>query len=166
MGQVIAFWIFAVAIVGAALGVVLLKNVFRAAILLITCFLGVAGIFILFSADFLAAMQILIYIGAISILMILAIMLTRELSIGSPSNKFKFQHSLLPDCSAAGIILYAYRQYEMVDKQHCAGANCTTSGLAVKLFSKDGFILPVEIIPTVLLATILGAIVLVKDKKK
>jgi NADH:ubiquinone oxidoreductase subunit 6 (subunit J) len=36
----------------------------------------------------------------------------------------------------------------------------------VKLFSKDGFILPVEIIPTVLLATILGAIVLIKDKKK
>ena len=90
MGQVIAFWIFAAAIVGAALGVVLLKNVFRAAILLITCFLGVAGIFILLSADFLAAMQILIYVGAIAILVILAIMLTRELSIGSPSNKFKF----------------------------------------------------------------------------
>ena len=68
MGQVIGFWIFAVAIIGAALGVVLLKNVFRAAVLLITCFLGVAGLFILLNADFLAAMQILVYIGAISIL--------------------------------------------------------------------------------------------------
>jgi NADH:ubiquinone oxidoreductase subunit 6 (subunit J) len=47
-----------------------------------------------------------------------------------------------------------------------APAAVTTSGLADRLFGKDGFILPVEIIPTVLLATILGAIVLVKDKKK
>ena len=104
MGQVIAFWIFAVAIVGAALGVVLLKNVFRAAILLITCFLGVAGIFILLSADFLAAMQILIYIGAISILVILAIMLTRELSIGSPSNKFQIPALIIAALFCSGII--------------------------------------------------------------
>ena len=114
MGQVIAFWIFAVAIVGAALGVVLLKNVFRAAILLITCFLGVAGIFILLSADFLAAMQILIYVGAIAILVILAIMLTRELSIGSPSNKFK-----IPAFIIAGFVLRRNHlcsyQYELAD---------------------------------------------------
>ena len=104
MGQVIAFWIFAVAIIGAALGVVLLKNVFRAAILLITCFLGVAGLFILLNADFLAAMQVLIYIGAISILVILAIMLTRELVIGSPSNKFQIPALIIAALFCSGII--------------------------------------------------------------
>ena len=67
MGQVIAFWVFAVAIIGTALGVVLLKNVFRSAVLLVTCFLAVAGVFILLSADFLAAMQILIYVGAVAV---------------------------------------------------------------------------------------------------
>jgi len=164
MGQVIAFWIFAVAIVGAALGVVLLKNVFRAAILLITCFLGVAGIFILLSADFLAAMQILIYVGAIAILVILAIMLTRELSIGSPSNKFKIPALLIAGLFGLGIILTVINTKWLINTT--TPAPTTTSGLAVKLFSKDGFILPVEIIPTVLLATILGAIVLIKDKKK
>ncbi|MFZ1915582.1 MAG: NADH-quinone oxidoreductase subunit J [Dehalococcoidales bacterium] len=164
MGQVIAFWIFAVAIVGAALGVVLLKNVFRAAILLITCFLGVAGIFILLSADFLAAMQILIYVGAIAILVILAIMLTRELSIGSPSNKFKIPALIIAGLFGLGIILTVINTKWLINTT--APAPTTTSGLAVKLFSKDGFILPVEIIPTVLLATILGAIVLIKDKKK
>jgi NADH-quinone oxidoreductase subunit J len=164
MGQVIAFWIFAVAIVGAALGVVLLKNVFRAAILLITCFLGVAGIFILLSADFLAAMQILIYVGAIAILVILAIMLTRELSIGSPSNKFKIPALIIAVLFGAGIILTVINTKWLINTN--APAPTTTSGLAVKLFSKDGFILPVEIIPTILLATILGAIVLIKDKKK
>jgi NADH:ubiquinone oxidoreductase subunit 6 (subunit J) len=164
MGQVIAFWIFAVAIVGAALGVVLLENVFRAAILLITCFLGVAGIFILLSADFLAAMQILIYVGAIAILVILAIMLTRELSIGSPSNKFKIPALIIAGLFGLGIILTVINTKWLINTT--APAPTTTSGLAVKLFSKDGFILPVEIIPTVLLATILGAIVLIKDKKK
>ncbi len=164
MGQVIAFWIFAVAIVGAALGVVLLKNVFRAAILLITCFLGVAGIFIMLSADFLAAMQILIYVGAIAILVILAIMLTRELSIGSPSNKFKIPALIIAGLFGLGIILTVINTKWLINTT--APAPTTTSGLAVKLFSKDGFILPVEIIPTVLLATILGAIVLIKDKKK
>ncbi|MFY9814714.1 MAG: NADH-quinone oxidoreductase subunit J [Dehalococcoidales bacterium] len=164
MGQVIAFWIFAVAIVGAALGVVLLKNVFRAAILLITCFLGVAGIFILLSADFLAAMQILIYVGAIAILVILAIMLTRELSIGSPSNKFKIPALIIAGLFGLGIILTVINTKWLINTT--TPAPTTTSGLAVKLFSKDGFILPVEIIPTVLLATILGAIVLIKDKKK
>ena len=164
MGQVIAFWIIAVAIVGAALGVVLLKNVFRAAILLITCFLGVAGIFILLSADFLAAMQILIYVGAIAILVILAIMLTRELSIGSPSNKFKIPALIIAGLFGLGIILTVINTKWLINTT--TPAPTTTSGLAVKLFSKDGFILPVEIIPTVLLATILGAIVLIKDKKK
>src|SRR5271157_293443 len=164
MGQVIAFWIFAVAIVGAALGVVLLKNVFRAAILLITCFLGVAGIYILLSADFLAAMQILIYVGAIAILVILAIMLTRELSIGSPSNKFKIPAFIIAGLFCAGIILTVINTKWLINTT--APAPTTTSGLAVKLFSKDGFILPVEIMPTILLATILGAIVLIKDKKK
>jgi len=164
MGQVIAFWIFAVAIVGAALGVVLLENVFRAAILLITCFLGVAGIFILLSADFLAAMQILIYVGAIAILVILAIMLTRELSIGSPSNKFKILALIIAGLFGLGIILTVINTKWLINTT--TPAPTTTSGLAVKLFSKDGFILPVEIIPTVLLATILGAIVLIKDKKK
>jgi len=164
MGQVIAFWIFAVAIVGAALGVVLLKNVFRAAILLITCFLSIAGIFILLSADFLAAMQILIYVGAIAILVILAIMLTRELSIGSLSNKFKIPAFIIAALFCAGIIIVALKTNWQIS--NAAPGATTTSGLANQLFSKDGYILPVEIIPTVLLATILGAIVLIKDKKK
>ena len=164
MGQVIAFWVLAAAVIGAALGVVLLKNVFRAAVLLITCFLGVAGIFILLNADFLAAMQILIYIGAISILVILAIMLTRELSIGSPSNKFQIPALIIAALFCCGIIWAILNTNWQIS--NVAPGAVTTSGLADRLFSKDGFILPVEIIPTVLLATILGAIVLVKDKKK
>ena len=164
MGQVIAFWIFAVAIIGAALGVVLLKNVFRAAVLLITCFFGVAGIFILLNADFLAAMQILIYVGAISILVILAIMLTREVAFGSPSNKFQIPALIIAALFCSGVIWAILKTQWQIST--AAPDATTTAALGVKLFGTNGYILPVEILPTVLLATILGAIVLVKDRKK
>jgi NADH-quinone oxidoreductase subunit J len=164
MGQVIGFWIFAVTIIGAALAVVTMKNVFRAAVLLVACFLGVAGIFILLSADFIAAMQILVYVGAISILVILAIMLTKELSIGSPSNKFQFPALILAVLFCAGVIWAVLNTNWQISPTDPAAV--TTAGLAVKLFSKEGFVLAVEIIPAVLLATILGSIVLIKDKNK
>ena len=71
MGFDIAFWILAVVGVAAALMVVLQRDVFRAALSLVLCFLIVAGIYVTLSADFLAAAQVLIYVGAISILIIL-----------------------------------------------------------------------------------------------
>jgi len=164
MGQVIAFWVFAVATIGAALGVVLLKNVFRSAVLLVTCFLAIAGIFILLSADFLAAMQILIYIGAIGILVILAIMLTKQVTLGSPSNKFKVPALIIAALFCSGVIYAIVNTHWQISG--AAPTAATTSGLGIKIFGTNGFILPLEIIPTVLLATILGAIVLVKDRNK
>ncbi len=67
MGLEIAFWVLAVVSVGAALAVVLIRDIFRAALSLVLCFLAVAGIYITLSADFLAAAQVLVYVGAISI---------------------------------------------------------------------------------------------------
>ncbi|GAI71044.1 unnamed protein product, partial [marine sediment metagenome] len=68
MGFEIAFWALAVVGVAAALAVVLLRDVFRAALSLVLCFLAVAGIYVTLSADFLAAVQVLVYVGAISVL--------------------------------------------------------------------------------------------------
>jgi NADH:ubiquinone oxidoreductase subunit 6 (subunit J) len=89
MGLAVTFWIMAVVAVAAALGVVFLRNVFRAALMLILCFIAVAGLYVTLSADFLAAVQILVYVGAISVLIILAIMMTREVQRGSPVNKME-----------------------------------------------------------------------------
>jgi len=74
----VAFWIIAVLLVGSALAVVLLQNVFRAALLLIMCFFAVAALYITLHADFLAAVQVLVYAGAIGVLIIFAIMLTPD----------------------------------------------------------------------------------------
>jgi len=158
----IAFWILAAICIGAALTVVLLSDVFRAALCLILCFLTVAGIFVTLSADFLAAVQVLIYVGAISILIILAIMLTREVQRGSPSNKLR-----IPAFVVAALFLGVVSFAIINTPWQLAGVaplEPTTSALAGKLLGEEGFILPVEIAAVLLLATILGSIVLVREK--
>ena len=83
--QEAVFWVLAVATVGGALLVVHLRDVFRAALALGVTFLGIAGLFALLSAEFLAVVQVLIYAGAIAVLIIFAVMLTRDVAHGNPS---------------------------------------------------------------------------------
>jgi len=162
MGLEIAFWLLAVVGILAALGVVLLRNVFRAALSLVLCFLVVAGIYVTLSADFLAVVQVLIYVGAISVLIILAIMLTRDVQLGSLSNKLR-----IPALFVAILFLGAVGFATLNTLWQVSGVSPvmpTTEALALKLFGEGGFILPVEIAAVLLLAAILGAIVLVREK--
>jgi NADH-quinone oxidoreductase subunit J len=162
MGLEIAFWILAIVAITAALAVVWLRNIFRAALCLILCFLAIAGIFITLSADFLAAVQVLINVGAIAVLIILAIMLTREVERGSLSNKLQ-----LPVLASAvlflgvAILAVVKTPWPVVS---LPPAEPTTAELATRLFGEGGFILPVEIAAVLLLATIIGAIVLMREK--
>ena len=162
IGLDIAFWILAVVGVLAALAVVLLGDVFRAALSLVLCFLTVAGIYITLSADFLAAVQVLIYVGAISVLIILAIMLTREVQRGSPSNRLWIPAFIVALLFLGGVsfaMLNTTWQVSVVPP-----LEPTTPAIAGLLFGEGGFILPVEIAAILLLAAILGAIVLVREK--
>ena len=162
MGLDVAFWILAVVGVAAALTVVLLRNVFRAALSLIVCFIAAAGIYITLSADFLAAVQVLVYVGGISVLIILAIMLTREVQQGSPSNKLRIPAFIV------AIIFFGVVTFTLTNTTWLVSTTAplapTTAALASKLLGEGGFILPVEIAACLLLAAILGAIVLVREK--
>ena len=162
MGLVVAFWILAVVGVVAALGVILIKNVFRAALSLILCFLAIAGLYITLSADFLAAAQILVYVGAISVLIILGIMMTREYQRGSPSNKLQIP-AFIVAAVFLGLMIYTLTNTPW----RIAGApplEPTTAPIATRLFGEGGFILPVEISALLLLSAIIGAIVLAREK--
>ena len=162
MGLVIAFWILAVIGILAALGVVLLRNVFRAALSLVLCLLAVAGIYVTLSADFLAAAQVLIYVGAIAVLIILAIMLTREVQQGSPANRLRIP-AFIVAILFLGVVVFAMLNTPWTIAS-IAPEGPTTAALADKLFGEGGFILPVEIAAVLLLAAILGAIALVREK--
>lgn len=161
-GLDIAFWLLAIVGVVAALAVVAVRNVFHAALSLILCFLAVAGIFVTLSADFLAAVQVLIYVGAIAVLIIMGVMLTREVQRGSPSNKLR-----IPAFIVAILFLGAVTFAVTRTQWHLAGVppqEPTTAALGLRLFGEGGFILPVEIAPVLLLVAILGAIVIVREK--
>jgi NADH-quinone oxidoreductase subunit J len=162
MALQIAFWILAVIGVGAAISVVLLKDVFRTALALIMCFLAVAGIFVTLSADFLAIVQILIYVGAVSVLIIIAIMMTKELKQGNLNNKL-----IIPAFIIAGLFLAVLLFTVLTTSWRTSGGippDSTTENLAIQLFGEQGFILPVEIAAMLILASILGAITLVREK--
>ncbi|MDO8567987.1 MAG: NADH-quinone oxidoreductase subunit J, partial [Dehalococcoidales bacterium] len=131
---------------------------------LVLCLLSVAGLYVTLSADFLAAAQILIYVGAISVLIILAIMMTRNIKDGNPSNKLRIPAFLVAIAFLA-VMVYAVT----ATPWRISGAPPlfpTTTTLAAKLFARDGFILPVEIAAVLLLSAVIGAIVLAREKEK
>lgn len=162
-GQVIAFWIFATVVVGAALMVVFLHNIFRAALFLMLCFFTIAGIFVVLSADFLAAVQVLVYVGAIGILLIFGIMLTRQVQQANTSSRWRGAAFLVSGLLMSTIIVVVVNTAWPKAKEVPAAP--TTADLAHKLFSlNNGFVLPFEISSLVLLAALLGAIALVRDK--
>lgn len=76
--QIVAFGILAALMLGAALGVVLLSNIVYSAFLLGLVFLSISGIYLLLNADFVAAAQVLIYVGAVNVLILFAIMLVNK----------------------------------------------------------------------------------------
>ena len=162
MGVDIAFWVLAIVGIAAALAVVGLRDVFRAALSLVLCFLTVAGIYITLTADFLAVVQVLIYVGGISVLIILAIMLTREVQQGSPSNKLRIPAFIV---AAIFLVIVAFAMINTPwQLSTVPPLEPTTQALAGKLLGEGGFILAVEIAAALLLAAILGAIVLVREK--
>jgi len=162
MGLAIAFWVLAAVAIIAALGVVFLTNAFRAALSLILCFLTVAGLYVTLSADFLAAVQVLIYVGAISVLIILAIMMTREIQQGSPGNRLQTP-AFFVAALFLGVLVYALMATTWPISS-AAPLEPTTAALGLKLLSRGGFVLPVEIAAVLLLAAVLGAIVIAREK--
>ncbi|NTW02696.1 MAG: NADH-quinone oxidoreductase subunit J [Oscillochloris sp.] len=84
----IIFGLLTAMIIGAAMMVVTVRNVIHAALWLITSFFGVAALYMLLEAEFIAVVQVLVYVGAISILILFAIMLTRHVTGDTGERQF------------------------------------------------------------------------------
>lgn len=164
----IAFFIFAVLSVGGALGVVLSRNLIHGALFLIISLFGGAGLFVLLAAPFLAAVQVLVYIGAIAILIIFAVMLTRSMTAMSEVFNRQWWVSaiaavILLVMLVAGVVLPVWgpsgSNAEMVVSENLG----TISDLGVALVSGNQFVLPFEIASLLLTAAMVGAIVIARD---
>ncbi|MFC1967042.1 NADH-quinone oxidoreductase subunit J [Chloroflexota bacterium] len=164
MGLAIAFWISAVVAVAGALGVILQRNVFRAALSLVGCFVAVAALYVTLSADFLAAAQILVYVGAISVLIILAVMMTRDVQQGNPFNRMAVP-VLIVVVIFLGVVIYAVTATPW-QISATPPLEPTTPAIAASLFGEKGFVLPVVTGALLLLSAIIGAVVLARENKE
>lgn len=158
-----AFYVIAALVLVSAVGVVLFKNLIYSAVSMMACFVFVAGIFILLNAELIAAAQVLIYVGAISVLILFTIMLTKEKG-GSVSLFFHRQAWVAaPIVALAAALLgwgLATSYYDTTEK----AANPDTARLAEMLF--NDYALPFEVVSLVLLVAIVGAVLLAKKEKK
>lgn len=149
----VVFWLTAALIIGGALGTVLLPNIVHAAISLIVTLLGVAGLYLLLASEFLALVQVLIYGGGVTILLLFALMLTRAaeepIVTDGTQKPFAFIVAALIGGTFAAALL---------------DANWNDNGVTVVGFRDLGerlfrdFGVPFEIASLVLLVALIGAV--------
>ncbi|CAH2713916.1 MULTISPECIES: NADH-quinone oxidoreductase subunit J [Neobacillus] len=163
-GEFLAFMGLAlVAIIGGVLLLNLTKVVHMVVALIFT-FVAIAGIYVLLSAEFIAAVQILIYSGAITIIMLFGIMLTKHDDESEPKTG-KWRKILV----FLGIVGFAFAVYIGIYNFNIEQVPTTlhennTMQIGKELYSK--YIIPFELTSVLLLVALVGSIILAKNEKK
>ncbi|KPK46840.1 MAG: hypothetical protein AMJ77_05010 [Dehalococcoidia bacterium SM23_28_2] len=159
VGSVVAFWMLSVMTLGAAVMVVAVRNLIYAVLFLILSFIGVAGLYLTLSADFVAIAQVLIYAGAVSVLILFAVLLTPR---AARDNAETFLQ--VPGLVLATLVAVTIGAIALVTDWNEAtrGAFPETAG-AIGEALLDKYVLPFEIASVILLAAMIGAIVLVRE---
>jgi len=157
----IAFYVFGLVAVGGAVGMISSRRLVHSALFLVASFLGVAAIFLLARADFLAVVQLLIYAGAIMILMLFAIMLT-------PGQVERRRPGQWAQRLAAGLVSVAFlgvAGYTLLATRWPVAAGQpeqpTTETIGRVLLSS--YVLPFEMASVLLLAAMVGAILIARE---
>ena len=161
VAQNIAFGILSVVMVVAAMRMVTTRNVVHAALYLVIVLAGAAGIFILLGAEFVGVTQVLVYIGAIVVLFLFGIMLTRgALGEDEEANTEKRRMAAL-----VGVLVLVVTGGAVLDSFGDAAVNRSapslTSEIGDTIFSQ--YIVPFEAVSVLLLAALIGAIVVARQ---
>jgi len=155
-GEVLAFWALAIVLVGSALAVVLTKNLFHAVLWLALALTGTAGVFLLLEAEFLAAVQLLLYAGGIVTIMVFAIVVTERLvgeRISQTSRRIGAGAVV-----AAGLLALLVRT---VAQQRVPPTPPEMPGELTRTIGQTvltQFVLPFELLAVLMLAGLMGAI--------
>ena len=157
----IAFYATAIAMLVGAVGMVLNRDMIRSAMLLILVLSGVAAMYVLLSADFLAIAQLLVYVGAIMILMLFAIMLTPgQVELPAMAERGQRIMAAIVSVIVGAIALYAVLGENWAIRP--APLNVpTTERIGERLFTT--YVLPFEIASILLTAAMIGAIVIARE---
>jgi len=166
--ELIFFYIFAVIAVVAAISVVTARNPIHSTLFLIVCLLQVAAIFILLRSPFLAAVQVFVYVGAVMVLFLFAILV---LGVGNETFGDKFHSQTIPAFIAMGVLFVVSGLLMFSGKVTVPGARFTDAALAKNtevigraLYTK--YIFPFEVVSLLLLVALIGTVVLVMRDKK
>ncbi len=168
MTQTIVFFILAIVTLGSALAVIFLKNLVHSTLMLIVAFLGVASIYFSLQSDFLAGVQIMVYGGAVAILIVLGLLLIKR---GEPTmdhtNLFAYHN--LPMAIAS--ILFGIVLVVSLGKTQWPGAmeaaaiaESSTAELANSMLSE--YVVAFELAAVLLLVAMIAAIIIAKEVKK
>lgn len=157
MMQALVFYLLAALTIGSAVVVALSRNIVYSAFSLLGTFVGVAGLYAMLAADFVAVVQVLVYVGGILVLIIFAVMLTHRIDDVAVSNRAVGR---LPAALIIGIVgvvmgscVLAANWVQKADPQ----ATPTTAGIGDAFLGP--YILPFELASVVLLVVLIGAVV-------
>jgi NADH-quinone oxidoreductase subunit J len=155
----VAFVLFAEVMLVAGLLVVTMRDIIRCGLAMIVCFGALAGIYVIVGAPLVAGAQVLIYIGAISVLILFAIMLTQDKS--APA-RLVFQTQAVPAAIAALVLAVLIGLTVTATDWGAAAsrADSETKNVAAALFKT--YVLPFEIVSVLLLAAVIGGIFLAR----
>ena len=153
----VAFSFLVVLVLGGALGVVITRNVAHAALYLLMSLASVAGVFILLVAEFLALVQVLIYGGAITIVLLFALMLTRAEEFSNVRDNPQWAVAGVAAISIFGVLSSVIFSNKL-DVQQPIGPGLEELG--AELFTN--WVVPFEIASVVLLVALIGAIILAR----
>lgn len=164
-GSLLAFYLLSGTMLLSAIGMVVIRDVIRSAFLLALCFLCMGGLYVTLNASFLAAAQILIYAGAVAILFVFGIMLTRKAGSDFPEHSSEFKSMSFIFVTFGLLFLLARGlwagQWKVSGTQMAPDINSVSE--IGKLFFGP-YLLPFEIASVILLMALIGAIVIAQKE--
>ncbi|HEY9880316.1 MAG TPA: NADH-quinone oxidoreductase subunit J [Leptolyngbyaceae cyanobacterium] len=160
--QVVSFGLLAAMMISAALGVVLLENIVYSAFLLGGVFISIAGLYILLNASFVAAAQVLIYVGAVNVLILFGIMLVNKRQDFTPIPRAWLGRSAT---ALVCLGLFALLGTTVLGTSWSLSSDTPAGDAAIILIGKhffSDFLLPFELASILLLIALVGAIILAR----
>ena len=162
--QQVLFWALAAVMAVSAIRVVTTRNVVHAALYLVGTLLGAAALYVLLFAEFVAWVQVLVYVGAVVVLMLFGLMLTRA-SIGAAD--FDNDQRVVAAICAGAIFLVTsiimVQAFEGREISFDRTAGTLTRSIGDVIFSS--YVLPFEVVSVLLLAALVGAVVMARREE-
>ncbi len=158
------FYFFAVITVGSGVVVVFSRNIIYSAFALLFTFFGVAGLYVLLNADFIAVVQLLIYVGGILVLLLFAVMLTNKvISVDMKTGMLQTVPGSIVVGLLAGVLcaIFTITDWKIV---HGATPVASTTNAIGELFMTT-YVLPFEVASIVLLVALIGAAFIARRDK-